>query len=479
MNATIQINLGISTFSPNHAKIAKSYNYEFRPGGSSMRRPIQILILVALLICSSNASFAYWGLAGSSTSDTASIFIWDWEAGDFVFSDPIDLGQYGNYPYDAVMRPQYGEEIWIPGASGDGVVVIDEFGNITHEIPTNEYPVSIAFNPRQDIALVSCRDGDNLDIIDLNTYEVIGSLPIPGTYLGPGNIVYDVLGHRFFLVAWYDDILFEISDDGASITDQVDLGDNLWQLSIDPNFGGYLYVTDRGTDQVRVIDPETMLEVQTIDVGDDPWGIDVDEPFVVVACEDSGDVYKIDSTTWEVQHIALPAGSDPRDVSIATGWMTVGGREVLGAAAYVAGGRTVSGDPLYVIDLYDGTIMHDLDVPGTNTNVVAVEAQWHLPSSVDELPFAVSLQLEVAPNPFNPRTQVKFHLETAAQVRLCVFDVSGRLVQTLVAESMEPGQHTITWDGRDRGGRRSPSGTYLVMVQAGDLLAGQKVVLVQ
>ena len=190
-------------------------------------------------------------------------------------------------------------------------------------------------------------------------------------------------------------------------------------------------------------------------------------------------MYIIDSTTWATQHIALPLGSDPRDVSIATGWVTVGGRELLGAAAYVAGGRTATGDPLYVIDLYDGTIMHDLDVPGTNTNVVAVEAQWPLPSAVDDLPFAVSLQLEVSPNPFNPRTQVKFRLETAAQVRLCVFDVSGRLVRTLVTESLEPGQHALTWDGLDRVGRRSSSGTYLVMVQAGDLLAGQKVVLVQ
>ncbi len=375
-----------------------------------MRRTIQALILVATLFCSANTSLAYWGLAGSSTSDSASLFYWDFDMEEFVFSDPIPLGVYGNYPYDAVKRPDPVQEIWIPGASGDGVVVIDEFGNLTHEIPTNEYPVSIAFNPGKDIALVSCRNGDSLDIIDTSTYEVIGYLPIPGTYLGPGNIVFDVRGDRFFLVAWYDNILFEISDDGTAITNQIDLGNNLWQLAIDPNFGNYLYVTDRGTDQVRVLDPDTMAEVQIIDVGDDPWGIDVDEPHVVVACEDSGDVYIIDSTTWQTQHIALPLGSDPRDVSIATGWVTVGGRELLGAAAYVAGGRTTSGDPLYVIDLYDGTIMHDLDVPGTNTNVVAVEAQWPLPSAVDDLPFALSLQLEVSPNPFNPRTQVKFQL---------------------------------------------------------------------
>ncbi len=443
-----------------------------------MRHKIQMIILLAILFCAT-ASFAQWGLVGSSTSDSASLFHWDQQAGEFVFSDPISLLPYGNYPYDAVKRPGAIEEVWIPGASGDGVVVIDEFGTITHEIPTGEYPVSIAFNPNKNIALVSCRDSDRLDIIDTNTYEVIGNLPIPGTSMGPGNIVFDVLGSRFFLVSWYDDFVFEISDDGTAITNQIDAGNSLWQIAIDPNFATYLYVTDRSTDQVRVLDPETLEQIQAIDVGDDPWGLDVDEPKVVVSCEDSGDVFIIDSETWDTQQIVLPEGSDPRDVSITTGWATIGGRELLGAVAYVAGGRTVTGDPMYVIDLYDGTILYDLDVPGTNTNIVAVEAQWHLPSAVNDLPPAAALQLTISPNPFNPMTNIKFQLQTIAPVRLCVLDLSGRLVKTLVAETLEPGEHNLRWDGRDRSGRRSASGTYLVMIQAGEKLAGQKIVLVK
>ena len=443
-----------------------------------MRRNIQILILLTVL-ASTTASFAQWGLAGSSTSDSASLFHWDQQTGEFVFSDPIALLPYGNYPYDAVKRPGSIQEVWIPGAAGDGVVVINEIGTITHEIPTGEYPVSIAFNPNKNIALISCRDSDRLDIIDTNSYTVIGNLPIAGTSMGPGNIVFDVQGSRFFLVSWYDDYVFEISDDGTAITNQIDAGNSLWQIAIDPNFATYLYVTDRSTDQVRVLDPETLAQVQAIDVGDDPWGLDVDEPKIVVSCEDSGEVYIIDSETWDTQQIVLPAGSDPRDVSIATGWATIGGRELLGAVAYVAGGRTVTGDPMYVIDLYDGTILYDLDVPGTNTNVVAVEAQWPLPSAVDDLPFAAELHLMVARYPFNPLTNIKFQLQTIAPVRLCVLDVTGNLVRTLVAGTLEPGQHMVTWDGRDKSGRRSASGTYLVMIQAGDKLAGQKVVLVK
>ncbi len=444
-----------------------------------MHRQFQILVLLSLLLCSATASFAQWGLAGSSTSDSVSLFTWDYETDSFTFTDPIDLGQYGNYPYDAVKRPFPADEVWVPGASGDGVVVIDETGTVIHEIPTSEYPVSVAFNPTKNIALVSCRDGDCLDIIDTNTYQVIGSLDIPNTNLGPGNIVFDVLGSRFFMAAWYDDDIFEISDDGLDIINRVDAGNSLWQVAIDPNFPGYLFVTDRGTDQLRVLNPETLAQVQAIDVGDDPWGLDVDAALVVVTCEDSGDVFIINAVTFEVTEIPLPAGADPRDVSIATGWVSIAGRELLGAVAYVAGGRTLDGDPMYVIDLYDGSILYDLDVPGTNTNVVAVEAQWPIPSAVNDLPAAAALQLMVSPNPFNPMTQINFQLEAEAPVRLCVFDVSGRLVRTLGVETLPPGAHQFTWDGRNQSGRQSPSGTYMVMIQVGDLVTGTKAVLVK
>ena len=111
----------------------------------------------------------------------------------------IDILPEANYPYDATMRPGH-LEVWVPGASGDGVVVLNSSASIIHEIPTGEYPVSVAFNTRESIALVSCRDSDRLDIINTDTYTVTGSLPIPGAGLGPGNIIFDPRGDRFFLV---------------------------------------------------------------------------------------------------------------------------------------------------------------------------------------------------------------------------------------------------------------------------------------
>ncbi len=449
-----------------------------------MRSEIRLLHLVVLTCCFflvPASGSAQWGLVANSTSNSAAVFSYDWPSNQFTVGPEFSVSPTASYPYDAVMRPRSNDEVWVCGATGDGVIVVDATGTIIKEIPTGEYPVSIAFNPDQGIALVSCRDSDRLDIIDIDEYAVIGSLPIPGG--DPGNIIYDPRGQRFFLVEWYGENMFTIAPDGSEILNQALVGDSLWQLVIDPNIAGFLFVTDRGTDQVRVLDPETLGQTMAISVGDDPWGIDVDDFLVIVSCEDSHDVYRIDITDWSVDQMTLSADADPRDVNIATGLATTGlpgkSRTLLGGAAYVCGGRSDEGNLVYVLDIYAFTVLDTIVVPGLNTNVVAVEAQWPLPSAVQDLPGAERLQLQAAPNPFNPRTTFSFVLDQPAEVTLAVFDLRGNLVRRIEKGTMAAGTRHIEWEGTNRGGQRVASGSYVVMVQAGDMLARTKVVLLQ
>jgi photosystem II stability/assembly factor-like uncharacterized protein len=51
------------------------------------------------------------------------------------------------------------------------------------------------------------------------------------------------------------------------------------------------------------------------------------------------------------------------------------------------------------------------------------------------------------PNPFNPITKVKFSMLNAGNVKLIVFDVMGREVQTLVNEKLQPGSYETTFNG--------------------------------
>jgi hypothetical protein len=70
------------------------------------------------------------------------------------------------------------------------------------------------------------------------------------------------------------------------------------------------------------------------------------------------------------------------------------------------------------------------------------------------------------PNPFRPKTTVRYDLFTASSVRLSVFDVTGRRVRRLVdAASQLPGAYSVTWDGTDDRGQTLPGGMYFYRVE--------------
>jgi hypothetical protein len=78
------------------------------------------------------------------------------------------------------------------------------------------------------------------------------------------------------------------------------------------------------------------------------------------------------------------------------------------------------------------------------------------------------------PNPFNPSTTIVYHLARPGNVRLEVFDVSGRRVSTLVSGDKSAGRHEAVWRPRDLA-----SGIYFARLSAGQLTDTQRVTLLK
>ncbi len=96
-------------------------------------------------------------------------------------------------------------------------------------------------------------------------------------------------------------------------------------------------------------------------------------------------------------------------------------------------------------------------------------------------PAPLALALHGAnPNPFNPTTAIDFDVPAGVKerVRLDIYDVSGRLVRTLVDGVVQPGQHSAVWDGS---GHRGPaqSGTYFAQLRVGRFTQSRKLVLLK
>jgi flagellar hook assembly protein FlgD len=83
------------------------------------------------------------------------------------------------------------------------------------------------------------------------------------------------------------------------------------------------------------------------------------------------------------------------------------------------------------------------------------------------------------PNPFNPRTTIKFSTARGGRVTIMVYDVSGRVVRTLVDGTQKPGIHSVVWDGSDDRGRRVGAGVYWTQMKTGEYLSTKKVVVLK
>jgi len=87
-------------------------------------------------------------------------------------------------------------------------------------------------------------------------------------------------------------------------------------------------------------------------------------------------------------------------------------------------------------------------------------------SAVTGVPTPLKLQGNT-PNPFNPRTSIRFSLDRDARVAVDVYDLRGRHVANLARRSLSAGDHSVSWEGRDGRGQPVGSGVYLYRVRAG------------
>jgi hypothetical protein len=107
-------------------------------------------------------------------------------------------------------------------------------------------------------------------------------------------------------------------------------------------------------------------------------------------------------------------------------------------------------------------------------------ANWYGPAHLNAATVPSALRLYSAtPNPFNPRTTIRFDLPGAGPVRLAIYDLAGRLVRVLVEGEISAGSHEAVWDGRDSTGRSAPSGSYLARLVAGGKVEGVRLSLVR
>jgi hypothetical protein len=92
--------------------------------------------------------------------------------------------------------------------------------------------------------------------------------------------------------------------------------------------------------------------------------------------------------------------------------------------------------------------------------------------------------LQNYPNPFNPETWIPYHLASAAEVSIRIYNVSGQLIRTIELGKQTAGYHVnrnraAYWNGCNESGELASSGVYFYTIQAGDFVSTRKMILLK
>lgn len=73
------------------------------------------------------------------------------------------------------------------------------------------------------------------------------------------------------------------------------------------------------------------------------------------------------------------------------------------------------------------------------------------------------------PNPFNNVTKIEFEIPVKKNISLEIYDISGRLVNTLISnEEFDAGMHGIYWNGKNEKGQNVSTGVYIYRLRSGN-----------
>lgn len=276
-------------------------------------------------------------------------------------------------------------------------------------------------------------------IVDVSTPSsptLVGSLVIPGyTYR------LDVQGSFAYMAGDYGVQVVDVSVPSSPTLRGAPVGPRCFDITVR---GDYAYASGNiNFNVVDVTNPDAIFVVASRSTS---WGGPMSE--------ENGVVSMALANGW-AQLFDVSSPADPRSIGHT------------GGNYFVDKSHNVSSENGYIILSQGGGISI---YPGECV-VSAAGGNGTLPEAVGHL--------VVWPNPFNPEATIRYDVARRARVSLRIYDVSGRLVRTLVDGRRDAGRYDATWDGTDDRGHRVASGVYFCRLTAGTSAWARKLVMLK
>jgi len=166
---------------------------------------------------------------------------------------------------------------------------------------------------------------------------------------------------------------------------------------------------------------------------------------------------------------------------------------IITADGYIGGVQmTLKHDNNFSIDLTDDALLAEYNTEDNKTTLVVVVpgndeifsytgdfkiTDMIVANSSSEVAINMPTMFELSaayPNPFNPTTSINLHVPMEGDVNVQVYDLSGRVVSTLLTGVQAQGDYNLTWNASEQA-----SGMYLVRAETADNVAVQKILLLK
>ena len=254
--------------------------------------------------------------------------------------------------------------------------------------------------------------------------------------------------------------------------------------------GSHAFVTGYGLRVIDVSNPNSPYLASVIGTAWLSKGLDVDGNFAYIAYEDAygpGGFFKIFDISdpyppEEVASVRLPTAARVVEVVGDMAFVSTAIDIHLFDVSTPAAPRPVGTVPT-PRDHFSKMCITDshLYIANGSADLQIMPIQCGLGvSAVEGTPPVSASSLKAYPNPFNPRTTFSYELQAGSKVELTVYDLTGRLVRTLVtAEQHTAGSFQATWFGDDNSGRAVASGVYVARLVTENHRATTRIALVR
>lgn len=382
----------------------------------------------------------------------SSLIVLQGESGELVWSRPVD-GGFGISPCTADLdgdgRP---EVIWtgltrtsaFDGETGAVLWSAEGYSAVWYgsavaedtDLDGSAEVMAFTLDPSPAFCLLDGTDGS---LIWSTPISVQGSITTPAAAFAD----LDMNGYPEIVSCSGDNDLYVMNADDGSI---------LWSLEFP---GNYIYSSPclidlDGNDSLEIVVAlynTKELRAYTC-TGDIVWSSSVDFwPLCTAAIEDIDG----DQTLEIIQTSSYPSGS-----------LQVFDAETGAEEWKLSFSEFIFTSP--AIGDLDGDGYYDFVFACDNGYIYAMSTE---PQGIDPESSNDPLNSMVCPNPFRSSVSISFELSEPGYTSIEVIDLSGRLVCSLAESELESGQHSFTWDGRNKSGELVSSGMYICRIQSG------------